>query len=265
MNSTKTANRDAIAGVYPLTLSFGDIRDAMRLGVKDFISNPILSGFFGLFYTLGGLFIYFSLIHFDETWMILPIAIGFPLVGPFVAAGLYEISRRRQKGRTFTWSEILTVVFGQSRREMGWMAFVVLFIFWMWIYQVRMLLAVFLGNESFSTLEGFFNASLTTQAGFYFLAVGSVVGAILAAILFSVTVISMPLLLDRDIDFISAMIVSVKTVNRNPVVLLSWGAVVSGIAIVAMLPAFLGLLVALPVLGHATWHVYQRAIGHIDG
>ena len=239
-----------------------DILAALSEGARDFARAPMFGLFFGGFFAAGGLIILASLTIFDMPWMILPIAIGFPLVGPFVAVGLYEVSRRLAEGEPLIWKDILLVMARQRERQFGWMAFVVLFIFWIWIYQVRLLLALFLGRKSFSTINGFLEVVLTTPEGLGFLAVGTLVGAGLALILFSSTVIAMPLLLDRDIDFISAMIVSFKAVFTSPVAMLGWGIVVTLLAIAAMLPAFFGLIFVLPILGHATWHLYEKTVEH---
>jgi len=129
-----------------------------------------------------------------------------------------------------------------------------------WMYQVRLLVALFLGLKSFSTLVGFIDIVLHTPEGMRFLAVGHVVGAVLYAVLFTVTVVSIPLLLDREVDFVTAIITSVKAVMKNPVVMLGWALLVLALTALALLPAFLGLLVVLPVLGHATWHLYQKLV-----
>ncbi len=258
-------NGQAVAYVSPPApevrpVSFGDITDALKLGFADFRRAPLYGLFFGGCYTLGGLFIMACLSFYDMPWMILPVAIGFPLIGPFIAVGLYEISRRLAAGTPLYWREIVLVVIEQRDRQLGAMAFVVLFVFWIWIYQVRLLLALFYGLRPIGSLEEFALSLLNTSEGIGFLAVGTIVGALLAAILFCATVISIPLLLDRDIDFVTALITSFKSVFKSPVVMLSWGVIVTVSAIIAMLPAFLGLLVVLPVLGHATWHLYQRTI-----
>ncbi len=243
------------------TVTFHDIRETLAAGVSDFLKAPLFGLFFGGIYTIGGLAILASLTILDMHWMIIPLAIGFPLIGPFVAVGLYEVSRRLAKGEPLVWREVLLVVLRQRDRQLSWMAFVVLFVFWLWIYQVRLLLALFLGFQSFSTIGRFLEVITTTPEGLGFLAVGTVIGAIISLVLFSATVISMPLLLDRELDFITAMIVSFKSVMKNPVPMIGWGIIVAALAIVAMIPFFLGMLVILPILGHATWHLYERVIG----
>lgn len=241
-------------------ISFEDLKRSLRAGWSDYLKRPLLSGFFGAVYAVGGIFILISLLYFHEVWMIIPIALGFPLVAPFIAAGLYEISRRISLGETYTARDILFSVRRQPGRELGWMAFVVLFLFWIWIYQVRLLLAVFLGFKPFSSLDAFLEVATGTIEGWMFIGIGTLVGSILALVLFSLTVISMPLLLDREIDFISAMLLSIRSVANNFRVMLAWGAIVSILIFVAMIPAFLGLIVVLPVLGHATWHLYKHTI-----
>ncbi len=245
--------------VNPVTAD--DIRWALEAGFADFLARPVMSGFFGLFYTVFGIFFVWCLVWLGAIWMIIPAAVGFPLVAPFAAAGLYEMSRRMQAGEAFGWSEILTVMARQRKREMGWMAFVTLFIFWVWFYQFRTVLVIVLQDSSFSDLDGFIQTVFFTSEGWTFLAIGTCVGAFLATVLFSVTVVAMPLLLDReDTDFVTAMITSIRVVTENPKVMLTWAAIITVTMLVSLLPAFLGLIFTLPILGHTTWHLYQRAV-----
>lgn len=241
-----------------------DITGSLKDGFSDFLTRPVMSGFFGVFYAVFGLLFIWALVWLGQIWMIIPAAIGFPLVAPFAAAGLYEMSRRLQKNEPFGWSEIVTVMASQRKREMGWMAFVTLFIFWVWIYQVRLWLALILQNSSFSDLDGFLNTIFFTPQGWTFLAIGTCVGAFLSAVLFTVTVIAMPMLLDREIDFVTAMLTSIRVVTENPVVMLAWAAIISVVMLLSLVPAFLGLIVTLPVLGHTTWHLYQRAVAPLE-
>ncbi len=242
-----------------------DITASLKAGFSDFLARPFMSGFFGLFYAVFGILLVWCLIWLGKIWMIIPAIVGFPLVAPFAAAGLYEMSRRLQKGQSFGWSDILTVMANQRKREMGWMAFVTLFIFWVWIYQVRLWLAIILQNASFSDFDGFLNTVFFTPQGWTFLAVGTCIGALLSAVLFAVTVVAMPMLLDREINFVSAMLTSIRVVNESPVVMLGWAAIISVTMLLSMAPAFLGLIFTLPILGHTTWHLYQRAVTPAEG
>ncbi|WP_411889766.1 DUF2189 domain-containing protein [Yoonia sp. SDW83-1] len=242
-----------------------DIAEALKAGFSDFLARPVMSGFFGLFYALFGILFVWVLFWLGEVWMVIPAAIAFPLVAPFAAAGLYEMSRRLQKGESFGWSDILSVMARQRKREMGWMAFVTLFILWVWFYQFRTVLVIVLQNASFSDLDGFVNTVFFTSEGWTFLAIGTCVGAFLSAVLFSLTVVAMPMLLDRDIDFISAMLTSLRVVQENPAVMLGWAAIITVTMLLSLVPAFLGLIFTLPILGHTTWHLYQRAVTPAEG
>ncbi|MDX8352948.1 DUF2189 domain-containing protein [Cognatiyoonia sp. IB215182] len=241
-------------------LTANDITMSLKAGYADFLARPLMSGFFGLFYAVFGILFVWCLFWLGSIWMIIPATVAFPLVAPFAAAGLYEMSRRLQREEPFGWSEILTVMANQRKREMGWMAFVTLFILWVWFYQFRTLLVIILQDASFSDLDGFLNTVFFTPEGWTFLVIGTCVGAFLFTVLFSVTVIAMPMLLEREIDFVSAMITSIRVVMENPVVMLSWAAIVSVTMLLSLLPAFLGLILTLPILGHTTWHLYQRAV-----
>jgi uncharacterized membrane protein len=131
----------------------------------------------------------------------------------------------------------------------------------MWMYQARFLMALFFGlNASFTSLAQFVAVVLTTPEGLIFLLVGNAIGALLALVLFSLTLVSFPVLLDRDVDCVTAMVTSVRAVVRSPGPLIAWAAVIVVLLVVSALPLFLGLIVVLPVLGHASWHLYRRII-----
>lgn len=241
-----------------------DIAEALGQGLRDFQVMPLYGVAFGAIYVAGGIVILLSLTAFGMVYLAYPLAAGFALIGPFVAIGLYEVSRRREAGEPVSFAGIWAKV--RSRSELGWMAFVTLFIFLIWMYQVRLLIALLLGlNASFATLPQFVTVVLTTNEGLLFLAIGNAVGAALSLILFSLTVVSFPLLLDRDVDFVTAMVTSVRAVVMSPLPMIGWAAVIVVLLIVSALPYFLGLLVTLPVLGHATWHLYRRIVEPAPG
>lgn len=242
------------------TATFGDIRLALRAGLRDFGRRPALSLFFGLVFALFGAALIVGLLAVDQIWIVFAAAVGFPLVAPFLAAGLYEMSRRMSRGEPFTARDIFVVIFTQQRREFGWMSFIVLFVFWIWAYQVRLVLALTLAYQGFRSLDHLLGVLFTTSEGWTFLAIGSLIGGVLATILFSITVIAMPLLLDKRVDFVTAMITSVKSVVQSPVVMLGWGAAVGALTFLAIAPLFLGVIFIFPVLGHASWHLYERLV-----
>lgn len=242
------------------TMEVRDLAVALKAGFRDFLRAPLFGLVIGGVFAGIGAIIVLSLTIWELPWLIYPFAIGFPLVGPFAAVGLYEVSRRLAAGARPTWRDVFSLVWAQRRREVSWMAFVMLFVFWVWMYQVRLLIALFLGLASFASFAQFLTVVFTTQHGLIFLAVGHVVGGVLALVLFSITVFSIPMLLEREIDIVTAMITSVKAVFQSPVVMLGWGVFVTLSVLAASLPLFLGLLVILPVFGHATWHLYRRAL-----
>jgi uncharacterized membrane protein len=245
-------------------IAVSDIAEALGQGLRDFQAVPLYGLAFGALYAAGGIAILLCLTAFGMVYFAYPLAAGFALIGPFVAVGLYEVSRRREAGRPISMAAIWSTV--RSRGEIGWMAFVTLFVFVVWMYQVRLLIALLLGlNASFSSLREFIMVVLTTNEGLLFLAIGNAVGAALSLILFSLTVVSFPLLLDRDVDFVTAMITSVRAVVTSPLPMIGWAAVVVVLLAVSSMPYFLGLVVTLPVLGHATWHLYRRIIEPVPG
>src|SRR6478609_4712414 len=236
-----------------------DIAEALSAGLRDFQALPFYGLAFGALYAAGGIAILLCLTAFGLVYLAYPLAAGFALIGPFVAIGLYELSRRRESGQEISLRGIWATV--RSRSEIGWMAFVTLFVFVIWMYQVRLMIALLLGlHASFSSLQEFMTVVLTTNEGLMFLVIGNAVGAALSLILFSLTVVSFPLLLDRDVDFVTAMVTSVRSVVTSPVPMIGWAAVIVVLLIVSIMPYFLGLLVTLPVLGHATWHLYRRIV-----
>ena len=242
-----------------LRISAADVIDALGKGLRDFQAMPLLGLAIGAVYAAGGILIVLCAAVFGMSYLAYPLAAGFALIAPFAAILLYEMSRRREAGAPVKLGDMLKTLRGRS--EIGWMAFVTLFIFIMWMYQVRLLMAILLGlNASFASVREFLNVVLTTNEGLLFLAVGNIDGAVLSLILFALTVVSFPLLLERDVDFVTAMITSIRAVATSPAPMIGWAAVIVVLLIVSAMPFFLGLLITLPVLGHATWHLYRRAV-----
>lgn len=244
--------------------AFADIRGAFGDGLRDFTRRPLLSLFFGLVYALFGIVLIAGLTVFDQIWIVVAAGVGFPLVAPFLAAGLYDMSRRYGRDEDFAAADIFLVIFRQQRREFGWMSFVVLFVFWIWAYQVRLIFALTLQTHSFGSVDAVLTTIFTTADGATFLAIGAIVGGFLATVLYTITVIAMPLLLDKNVDIVTAMITSVRTVHKSPKVMLAWGAAIGAITLLALTPAFLGIIVAFPILGHTTWRLYERLVREED-
>ncbi|MFU8897744.1 MAG: DUF2189 domain-containing protein [Roseinatronobacter sp.] len=239
-------------------LSEKDIRAALAAGWSDFKAYPAFGLFFAAFYVAGGIALYFGLFARGEAAWFIPIAAGFPLFAPFAAVGLYEVSRRREMGAPMDWGAILGAMRGRGDEQLLVMGVVVLIIFGFWVILARGIFAIFMAQSGIGTES---LALLASAPGILMLLVGSVAGALVAIALFAITVVSLPMLLERDVDFMTAMIVSLESVRANPQVMLKWAAIIAATLFVAMLPLFLGLFIALPVLGHATWHIYRRAVG----
>lgn len=240
-------------------LRLADIATALRLGLKDFLRKPMMGLFFAGSYVLGGWLLYLFLFVTDQGWLAIPITVGFPLLGPFLAVGLYEVSRRLEAGQTdWARNEILGVIWRQRLRQLPSMAWVVIVYFLFWSFFAHMLFALFLGPSALINVTSSY-AYLLQREGISMLLVGTGFGAVFAFVLFALTAVSLPLLLDREVDFVTAMITSVSVVKQNLGVMLIWGALIAGLTFVAMVPALLGLFLVLPVLGHATWHIYRLA------
>jgi uncharacterized membrane protein len=241
-------------------ITVGDVNEAWAQGLRDFQAAPFFGIVFGGFYAVAGLVIVSSATQLGLSYLVYPLAAGFTLIGPFAAVGLYEVSRCLEAGMAPSWHHVWGVVIEQRNRQLAWMAFVVLFIFIVWMYQVQLLFALFIGLHSFASLKDLLSVLTTTPEGIAFLLLGNAIGAFLSLLLFALTVVSIPLVLDHDIDFVTAMITSVRAVVANPAPMFGWGFTVGVLLVLACLPLFLGLVVVLPILGHATWHLYRKVV-----
>ena len=236
-----------------------DLRASLALGWQDFRRAPLLGAVFSVVYVLGGWLIFWAMTTKGQLWWTLPASAGFPILGPFIACGFYEISRRLETGEPLVASEIFGVIFRQKDRQIPAMAAVIVVYFLFWNFLSHMIFALFLGNAVMTNVSSSLAVFLSPQ-GLSMLAFGTLVGAGFATLLFCLTVVSLPMLLDREVDFVTAMLTSFALVRENPRIMLSWGALIAICLFLGMLPAFLGLLVVLPLFGHASWHLYRRAI-----
>ena len=249
------------AQIAPVTvasnLTIADLRAALAAGWDDFRTCPLYGLFFGSIYVATGIFLYVALFNWGASAWFIPVAAGFPLVAPFTAVGLYEVSRRREAGLPPNWRAVLGALRGRGDEQIISIGVILFVAFSFWLMLAHGIFAIFMaesgvGSESL--------ALFVTPQGIMMLLVGGVVGALMALAFYAVTVVSLPLMVDRDVDFITAIIVSLGAVRSNSYVLLTWAAWIAISLFVAMIPFFLGLLVVLPVLGHATWHLYRRAV-----
>ncbi len=241
----------------PVSISLADLRAVLVLGWRDFTRAPLFGVLFSAVYVIGGLILYAIFAATAAEWWFIPIAVGFPILAPFAATGLYEVSRRLETGEPLSLGAVLGCVFAQKDRQVPSMAMVVLLVFMFWVFIAHTIFALFFGLQP---ITGSTWTMLFSSSGLMMLAVGSVIGGVMAAVFYALTVISLPLLLDREVDFITAMITSFGSVTANPAVMAIWAAIIAGALFLGMLPAFLGLFVVLPVFGHASWHLYRRLL-----
>ncbi|WP_245770971.1 DUF2189 domain-containing protein [Natronohydrobacter thiooxidans] len=241
----------------PQKLSHADLATVLHAGLRDFLRAPIFGIAFSLVYVLGGLVLYAVFLASGQSWWFIPIAVGFPLLAPFAATGLYEVSRRLEQNEPLNWTAVAGCVLAQKDRQVPSMAMVIMLAFMFWVFVAHTIFALFFGLRPItsSTAE-----MLLSGPGLMMLLVGGTIGGVMAATLFALTVVSLPLLLDREVDFITAMITSFKVVTTNFAVMAVWAGLIAVLLFAGMLPLFLGLFLVLPLLGHASWHLYRKAL-----
>jgi uncharacterized membrane protein len=241
------------------TITYNDVMKSLREGLRDFQRAPFIGLSLGLIYAAFGWFILLLLLRFDAGAYGYPLMTGFALVAPFAAAGFYEISRRLEKIEPLSWGAVLGCIFGRGGKAVGIMAVVTTFSYIIWLDIAAALYVMFFGLKPLR-MPGLIEAILTTPNGLVFFIVGNAVGAVIAFLVFSIMVVSLPIVFDRQVDFVTAMITSVKTVIVNPRPMLLWCAVIGVLLGLSLLSMFLGLVVTLPILGHTTWHLYRRVV-----
>lgn len=251
--TTPAASPKPLIGVVTLE----ELWICLKAGLADFRAAPQFGLVFSAVYVLGG----FGMLWLGAghvTWT-LATSLGFPLAAPLAAVGLYEVSRRLEAGQPLLWRDVFGVVWAERTRQIPWIGAIIVFYFLFWTFLAHMIFALFLGLEPLTNVTTSWEVFLT-PAGLSMIAVEGLVGGILAFFLFSLTVVSLPLVLDREIDFVTAMMVSLAFVRANLGIMLIWAALIAVFSFVALVPWFLGLFVVLPVFGHATWHLYRRAL-----
>ncbi|MEM0946656.1 MAG: DUF2189 domain-containing protein [Pseudomonadota bacterium] len=239
------------------TLTLREIWASLRAGADDFRRAPGYGLMFSAVYVVTGIGL--LLVGAGTFVWTLVLSLGFPLIAPFAAVGLYEVSRRLEAGEPLVRSEILSVVARERSRQLPWMGAILLMIFLFWSFFAHMLFAMFMGLSALTNISSSYEALLTPN-GISMIVIQIAIGAAVAFLTFSLTVVSLPLLLEKELDFVTAMLTSFGCVRQNLFVMLVWAAVIAALLFIGMVPGFLGLFVVLPVLGHSTWHVYRRAL-----
>jgi uncharacterized membrane protein len=241
-------------------IGIDDLRSALDAGIADFRALPSHAVFLCLFYPLAGVFLAGLMLRYDVVPLLFPLVAGFALVGPFAAVGLYELSRRLELGLDSSWSHAFDVLRSPAKWSVLALGVLLLAILIAWLLVARWLYTQTLGTLAPHTAEAFFVELFTTGVGWRMIVFGNLIGFVFAVVAMSVSVVSFPLLIDRHVSAAVAILTSVRTVLENPWTMAMWGLIVAAGLFAGSIPFLLGLPVVMPVLGHATWHLYRHVI-----
>jgi uncharacterized membrane protein len=241
-------------------IGFADLKDALKKGIADFNAMPTHAIFLCAIYPVIGIVLAQLAFGYSVLPLIYPLASGFALVGPFAALGLYELSRRREAGQDASVSQAFDVLQSSSIGAIAALGVVLLIVFGIWIDVAYNIYVANFGYAPPASVGQFARDVLTTRAGWTLIIVGNGVGLLFAAAVLAIGVMSFPLLVDRDVGAAVALLTSIRAVLKNPVQMAAWGLIVAALLVLGSLPLFLGLTVVLPVLGHATWHLYRKVV-----
>jgi uncharacterized membrane protein len=260
-HSLRSPTRDArLPAVRRIELA--DLREALARGLSDlgaYRSDVII---LCMIYPVAGLVLAWLAFGYNLLPLVFPLASGFVLIGPVAAVGLYEISRRREQGVDITWVDAFGVVRAPAFGAIVVLGLVLLAIFLLWLAAAQAIYLVTLGPEPPASIGAFVRDVFTTGAGWALIAMGCSVGFLFAALVLTISVVSFPLLLDRDVGLYTAVATSVRAVVANPGPMAVWGLIVAGGLAIGSIPLLLGLILVMPVLGHATWHLYRKVVPH---
>jgi len=246
-------------------LQLGDLGEALRLGFDDFTALRSDVIFICLLYPVIGACLAYVAFNHDLLPLLFPLVSGFALVGPLTAVGLYEMSRKRESGGEAHWSDAFAVLRAPSLAPILALGVILLGLFIGWLIAADTIHAWTLGPEPPASLAAFLGDVFLTGAGWAMILLGVGVGFVFAAVVLAMSMVSFPLLIDRNVGLPVAIVTSIRVVLANPVPAAAWGLIVAAGLGLGIVPIFLGLIVVLPVLGHATWHLYRRAVNHPAG
>jgi uncharacterized membrane protein len=241
-------------------IGMADLRVALARGLSDFNAKPSHVIFLCVIYPVIALILIRLSAGYEMLPLIYPLIAGFALVGPVAAIGLYELSRRREQGREVSWRHAFDVVRSPSIRAIAVLAIVLMAIFVVWLGTAQAIYQVIFGAAVPASIAEFARQVFTTPSGRTLIIVGGGVGFLFAVATFTISVVSFPMLLDRDVGAVTAVQTSVRAVLANPVTMAVWSLVIIGSLAIGALPFFIGLAVVLPVLGHSSWHLYRRVV-----
>jgi uncharacterized membrane protein len=250
--------RPAVPIVRKIAVS--DLKDVLAKGIDDFRAFPTHVIFLSVIYPVIGLVLAGLTLRYDLVPLLFPLAAGFALVGPFAAIGLYELSRQRELRPDVTWWDAFGARRSHSTDGIIALGVLLLIIFVLWIAVAQ---AIYVANFGYTPPElvpDFMRRVLTTPPGWTLIIVGNGVGFLFAAAVLTISVVSFPLLLDRDVGAVVAVLTSVRATLKNPLVIAAWGLIVAALLLLGSLPLFVGLAVVMPVLGHSTWHLYRKLV-----
>lgn len=232
-----------------------DLKDALSKGLDDFLAMPSHLVFLGLIYPLIGIFLARSAVY-----LLFPLMAGFALVGPFAAIGLYEMSRRRELGLESSWTHAFDVRHSPSIPAILALGLVLLIIFMCWRASAEQLYFWLFGARQPESYAQFFQDIFTTSRGWALIVLGNALGALFAVLVLSISVVAFPLLLDRDVGLAVAVSTSVRAVLANPATMALWGLIIAAALAAGFALLFVGLAVVVPILAHATWHLYRKVV-----
>jgi uncharacterized membrane protein len=241
-------------------IGMADLKEVLGRGVGDFAAYRTDVIFLCIIYPVVGLVLASLAFGYGMLPLLFPLASGFALIGPVAAVGLYEMSRRREQGVEITWADAFGVVRAPAFGAILVLGLVLLAIFLLWLAAAYDIYYVTLGPEPPASIGSFFREVFTTGPGWALILVGMGVGLLFALLVLTISVVSFPMLLDRDVGLYTAVATSIAAVVANPVPMAVWGLIVAGSLVLGSIPVFLGLILVMPVLGHATWHLYRKLV-----
>ncbi|MBO9445677.1 DUF2189 domain-containing protein [Ruegeria sp. R14_0] len=242
------------------TVTMQDLKDCLRAGYDDFLETRADAIFVVLIYPIAGLLMFGFGLNRNMVPLLAPLIMGFALIGPVAAVGLYEISRKREMGKEVHWLDAFGVFRSPSFGAILALGFYLVMLLLIWLMAAQSIFAHTIGPDVPTSLGAFLREVFTTSAGWTMILFGNAVGFLFALIALAISVVSFPLLLDRPVGLPVAVVTSVRVLRQNPGVILAWGFIVAALLIIGAIPMLLGLIVVMPVLGHATWHLYRRAV-----